>query len=272
MTTVVILTGNELRHKYFRTILARDSRFSILASYCEGTEKSLEARTATNPNSSDLEFLHVKARTQSENDFFSDVVNILGDKSNPFIIKKGEINNDNIVNDIYAINPELLICYGTSIIKSSLLKKFEGRFLNVHLGLSPYYRGAGTNVWPLINGEPEMVGATFMHIDAGIDTGRIIHQIRADVMLGDSPHTIGNRLIRKMTQTYCDVIAAFDNLYDEPQPTGEGRLYYIKDFDAAACERLYDNFSKGMIQDFIERGMAASDHPYIVQNRALRNN
>jgi len=70
MITVVIQTGNELRHKYFRTILARDSRFSILASYCEGTEKSLEARTATNPNSSDLEFLHVKARTQSENDFF----------------------------------------------------------------------------------------------------------------------------------------------------------------------------------------------------------
>ena len=27
-----------------------------------------------------------------------------------------------------------------------------------------------------------MVGATFMHIDSGIDTGEIIHQIRADIL------------------------------------------------------------------------------------------
>ena len=42
-----------------------------------------------------------------------------------------------------------------------------------------------------------MVGATFMYIDAGIDTGEIIHQIRADIVIGDSPHSIGNRLIKK---------------------------------------------------------------------------
>ena len=271
MTTVVILTGNELRHRYFRTILSHDSRFSILASYCEGTERSLAARTAENPNSSELEFLHVGARTQSERDFFGDVVDRLDDDSNPVEIRKGEINNADVVSAIVRMNPDLLVCYGTSLIKSSLLTVFEGRFLNVHLGLSPYYRGAGTNVWPLINGEPEMVGATFMHIDAGIDTGKIIHQLRADIMLGDSPHTIGNRLIRKMVSTYCDVIAAFHDLHEETQPSAEGRLYYIKDFDAAACAKLYDNFAKGMILEFVKRGAAAANFPYIVNNRALRD-
>ena len=110
------------------------------------------------------------------------------------------------------MKPDLLVCYGSSLIKSDLLRKFEGRFLNVHLGLSPYYRGSGTNVWPLINIEPDMVGATFMYIDAGIDTGKIIHQIRADVYLGDSPHTIGNRLIRKMTSTYAEIVCNFNDL------------------------------------------------------------
>ena len=32
-----------------------------------------------------------------------------------------------------------------------------------------------------------MVGATFMYIDPGIDTGEIIHQSR-DIVIGDSPH------------------------------------------------------------------------------------
>ena len=181
-------------------------------------------------DTSQLEIQHVEARTQSEIDFFSDYIESCEDKSNPKLIRKGEINDEAIVNEIVAMNPDLLVCYGSSLIKSDLLTKFQGRFLNVHLGLSPYYRGSGTNVWPLINLEPDMVGATFMYIDAGIDTGKIIHQIRADVYLGDSPHTIGNRLIRKMTLTYAVIVCNFRNLESEKQPVSEGKLYYLRDF------------------------------------------
>ena len=35
--------------------------------------------------------------------------------------------------------------YGTTIIKGDLIRIFEKRIINLHLGLSPYYRGAGTN-------------------------------------------------------------------------------------------------------------------------------
>ena len=38
---LVILTGNEIRHKYFKLRLSLDKRFKVLASYCEGTEQSL---------------------------------------------------------------------------------------------------------------------------------------------------------------------------------------------------------------------------------------
>ena len=93
------------------------------------------------------------------------------DLSKSKIIKKGEINNIHIVKKILKLNPDLLICYGSSLINSVLLEKFKERFINVHLGLSPYYRGAGTNIWPLINLEPQYVGAPFMFIDARVDTG-----------------------------------------------------------------------------------------------------
>ena len=84
------------------------------------------------------------------------------------MIKKGEINNENIIQEIIKINPDLLVCYGSSLIKDKLIAVFENRFLNVHLGLSPYYRGSGTNTWALINNEPHMVGATFMYLNKGI--------------------------------------------------------------------------------------------------------
>lgn len=263
---IVILTGSEIRHEYFRKKLAINEQISVLASYCEGDEKSLTNRIQQNAKSSQLEMQHVEARKQSEIDFFSDFIGWGEDKSNPKFIKKGAINDENIVSEIVAMNPDLLVCYGSSIIKSDLLTKFEKKFINVHLGLSPYYRGSGTNVWPLINLEPDMVGATFMYIDAGIDTGEIIHQIRADIFLGDSPHSIGNRLIRKMTSYYVKIICNFSKLEREEQPVNEGKLYYQKDFTTESCRQLYFNFEQGMIENYIN---SLKQLPYIVNNKGL---
>ena len=98
-----------------------------------------------------------------------------------------------------------------------------------------------------------MVGATFMHIDSGIDTGEIIHQIRADIFLGDSPHTIGNRLIKKMTRNYINLIVNFKSITKLKQLNVNGKLYQNKDFDAMACRKLYDNFNNGMIEKYLEK-------------------
>lgn len=264
---VIILTGSEMRHEYFRKKIASDNRIEVLASFCEGTEKSLENRMRQNQQISKLELQHVQARAQAEKDFFSYYLTSVKDESLPKFIAKGEINDAPIVTDIINFNPDLLVCYGSSLIKSDFLERFNGRFLNVHLGLSPYYRGSGTNVWPLINNEPDMVGATFMYIDAGIDTGEIIHQIRADVFIGDSPHSIGNRLIRKMTHTYADLIAKFNLLEHSEQPISEGKLYYQKDFDQFACRKLYENLGDGMIEKYL---LSNKKLPYIVSNRALQ--
>lgn len=265
---LVILTGNEIRHKYFKLRLSLDKRFKVLASYCEGTEQSLTKSIQLNPKTSQLEKLHVEARTQSEIDFFLSYINSCKDLSKSKFIKKGEINNIRIVAQILKLNPDLLICYGSSLIKSELLTHFKGKFLNVHLGLSPYYRGTGTNVWPLINNEPEFVGATFMYIDSGIDTGSIIHQIRADIMLGDSPHSIGNRLIKKMTEEYCKIIDKFDNLHTERQIFSKGKIYYLKDFNSNTCKKLYSNIQNGLIENYLEKKKILK-LPKIIKNKGL---
>ena len=265
---VIILTGDEIRHEYFRKTVAMYPGIKVLASYCEGVEHSLENRIYHNTNSSTIERLHVHARTQAEKDFFGDAISVISDRSHPMKIEKGDINSESIVEKIESSKADLLICYGSSLIKSSLLSTFNGRFLNVHLGLSPYYRGSGTNVWPLINKEPHMVGATFMHIDEGIDTGEIIHQIRADVVLGDSPHSIGNRLIKTMTDRYSQIICSLDNLAKEEQPRSEGALYLRKDFNKEACERLYSNFYDGMIPEYLN-SKDFSQFPYIVTNSGI---
>lgn len=268
MKRIVILTGDEIRHRYFRKKISNDVRFEVVCSFCEGDERSLTNKILQNSESSQLEKLHVLARDRSEMDFFGECTEILVDKSNPVSINKGDVNLPSIVKKIVDLNPDLLICYGSSLIKSELVELFNGRFLNVHLGLSPYYRGSGTNIWPLINNEPYMVGASYMFIDAGIDTGKLIHQIRADIFWGDSPHSIGNRLIRKMTGTYADIVANFDKLTHEPEIKLDGKLYMNKDFNAKACELLYQNFRAGMIENYLNNSDLIVK-PEIVENKGM---
>lgn len=268
MKKIIILTGNELRHQYFRLKIASVENIRVLATYCESDERSLTNRIIQNPTSSELQKLHVVAREQAEQDFFEEAVNNLRDNSESKVIPKGSINDENIVGDIKRLNPDLLVCYGSSLIKSRLIDDYNGRFLNVHLGLSPYYRGSGTNVWPLIKGEPNMVGATFMYLDAGIDTGKIIHQIQADFFIGDSPHSVGNRLIKKMTAAYCEIITNFDALSDSVQPDKEGSLYLMKDFDADACDQLYEMCKSEMIFKYLTEPKP-SVSPMIVRNLAV---
>lgn len=67
----------------------------------------------------------MEARKQAEKDFFAEVLENIKDYSNSVFIKKGTINYDIIVNEIISLKPDLLVCYGSSVIKSKLVDYFK---------------------------------------------------------------------------------------------------------------------------------------------------
>jgi methionyl-tRNA formyltransferase len=148
--------------------------------------------------------------------------------------------------------PDVVLVFGTGILREPLLSAFDGRILNIHLGLSPYYRGAGTNFWPLVNREPEYVGATIHYLDTGIDTGPILSHARPRIERGDGPHDIGNRTIVAAAQALLRAAAAHVSGVARavPQWSG-GRLYQRKDFSADAVRILHRNFETGMIGEYL---------------------
>ncbi len=271
MKRIVILTGSELRHVFFRKYTALSNGVHVINSYCEGLEKSLGNFVAKNGLANDVRSKHLLARERSENDFFGLFVDNTADNSHPVFLPKGEVNNRAYAQTIIDSNPDLLIAYGCSIIREPLLSAFRGRFLNVHLGLSPYYRGSGTNYWPLVNGEPEYVGATFMYIDSGIDTGEIIHQVRANYSWGDTPSQIGNRLIVEMSRLCRSIIINFDNLERMPplpRPVHE-RVYKRKDYTEESVAALYRNFEAGLIDTYLNEEASRCEKVPICSNPAL---
>lgn len=252
MNKVIILTGDEKRHEFFRKYMGTSRNFQVLRSYCEQSEPE---RIIKSGATSELRRIHLQSRTQTELDFFGTFTMKIPDHSNPRFIPLGMINDPKIQEEIIHLNPDYIFSYGCSIIKGDLIQAFPMKFINIHLGLSPYYRGTGTNYWPLVNREPQFVGTTFMYIDEGVDTGQIIHQIRGRMYPLDTVHTIGNRLIQDTAMVAEKImenakkIEGFNNI---TLPKGEQKYYMNKDFSEESVVKLYNNFENGMISEYLE--------------------
>lgn len=271
MKRIIILTGSELRHGFMRKAMALHQDIKVIASYCEGTEKSLLNRVTANGKCNDnVEMRHVIAREQSEKDFFEPFSTLVPDRSNPLFLKKEAINDPEYVKTIIESDPDFVVVYGSSIIKEPLLSAFKQRIINVHLGLSPYYRGSGTNFWALVNGELEFVGATFMHLDANIDTGKILHQMRARIFPNDTPHQIGNRLITDVAKIYPHIIRNWDKMEKVSSIACKTeKAYKRKDFNAAAVNKLYSNFRNKIVEKYLSEMKARCQAAPIIINPTL---
>jgi folate-dependent phosphoribosylglycinamide formyltransferase PurN len=228
----------------------------------------LREKTVDEATSGDKVVQHFVARHNTEYDFFSDAIEFCKDKSNSEYIDKGEINDSNIVNEIVKLNPDLIVTYGCSIIKPKLIEVFENRIINVHLGLSPYYFGSGTNFHCLVNDEFQFEGYTFMYMNKGIDTGDIIHQARAKILPFDNPHQIGNRLIKKMTKDFINLIVDFDLVEPKSPVTGYlGKTYKNKDATDALTLKLYENFNNGAVDRYLmNKALLHKEFPIIAQD------
>ena len=62
------------------------------------------------------------------------------------ICKTTNINSKKITKVLSAIDPDILLIDGTSIVKNRVLKIAKRGVINVHCGINPLYRGGG-NPW-----------------------------------------------------------------------------------------------------------------------------
>jgi methionyl-tRNA formyltransferase len=247
---VVLLTSTSLRHQYVANIVAEN--LDLVGVWQE--EKSFKPYDYAN-TADDRAVIerHFAARDASEELLFADHRRLeLQPGARLHVTSSGGINDPDEIHDMSALSPEVLLVFGTGLLRGGIIGEFRGRIINLHLGLSPYYRGSGTNFWPLVNREPEYVGATIHYLDAGIDTGPLIAHVRPAMQASYGPHEIGNAAIVAGAATL--VHAAKAHVAGALQPTvqpGGGRLYQRKDFSADSVRRLWANFEDGMIAHYL---------------------
>lgn len=74
-----------------------------------------------------------------------------------------------------ALLSDAFVVFGASFIKGALCDALvDRRALNIHMGVSPYYRGSSTNFWAMYDCRPDMVGATIHLLSRGLDSGPML--------------------------------------------------------------------------------------------------
>jgi methionyl-tRNA formyltransferase len=242
----IVLTSTMRRHRFVANTLA--AQLDVVGVWQE--EKSFAPlRYAASPEDEEEIQRHFAARDASEHEYFAGHDRVRAPSRQ---LPPGGCNDVTEIEAMRGARPDVVLVFGTGLLKEPLIHAFPGGILNIHLGLSPYYRGAGTNFWPLVNGEPEYCGATIHFLDIGVDTGPIVAHVRPEIAPADGPHDIGNKTI----VAAADALAAAAHAHVANPlrgtiQTGGGRVYRRADFSAAAVRRLYANVEAGMIETYL---------------------
>lgn len=110
------------------------------------------------------------------------------DLMNQYRLNGNEFGNENLfrvksVNDEYCLQllkqlqPDIVIVNGTRIISKKILQCTPAVFMNMHVGITPMYRGSHGGYWALYNKDSANFGTTIHVIDTGIDTGAVLKQV-----------------------------------------------------------------------------------------------
>ena len=246
---VLLLTGDGLRHRYAASRLAQKT--NLVGVVSEGKAAIIAAPDLLPQDDQHVIDQHLAERDTVERRLLRDMPHFPDTRL--LEIAHGAINTPAVFAWAQAQAPDLIVLYGTSLVKPPLLDAYDGRIINLHLGLSPYYRGSGTNFWPLVYNEPECVGATIHLAVASVDAGAILAQLRPSAEVTDRAHELGTKTIMAGFDLMPYILSLYvrSKLKPQPQDLTQGRVCRRKDFNAAAVRRMWGNFTAGMMAEYL---------------------
>lgn len=137
------------------------------------------------------------------------------------------INGNDFIAEIDRIRPEVILLVGCRMMHKGVLERISVPVLNYHAGITPAYRGMNGGYWALAQGDRSNFGATVHLVDAGVDTGRVIAQVRTEPGKTDNIMTYAYRLAAVSRGMCCEVVQdALQGRLVPLDPDGPSRQWY----------------------------------------------
>lgn len=223
-----ILTSNQPRHEAFVRFLSKNKKPAFILK---------EEKKPFQKEKLEKEFLYFNNLEKEV-----DLKNI-----ESFQVKNGEVNSEFVESLFVKYDVDVCCVFGTSILKRNIIKKEGISFVNIHTGLTQYYRGVDSCFWAIFDNQPEKVGVTIHKVALGIDNGKIIEQSKTDFKATDDLDQIffktceeGFHLLSKNLE---NIPALIENGHKLSKPN-LGKLFNRRDMDKQVVKELNLKYNK----------------------------
>jgi methionyl-tRNA formyltransferase len=167
---------------------------------------------------------------------------------------ESSVNLPENVEQIRALRPDVIAVSGTRLLSRAIIEIPTKAAINMHGGLSPYYRGGESVFWALYNHEPQYVGVTVHLLTLGIDAGPLLYTARPRMEAADNEMT----LFAKTYRLGCELMiyAIEDALAGQLNPVPQwekGRLYRRKDRKTRHYRALIRTLNAGLLAEYLRR-------------------
>ncbi|MDO9476915.1 MAG: methionyl-tRNA formyltransferase [Pseudohongiella sp.] len=123
----------------------------------------------------------------------------------------------------------VVVAYGLLLPQAVLDIPARG-CINVHASILPRWRGAAPIERALLAGDAE-TGVTIMQMDAGLDTGKMLHVVKTPISTADNRETIENKLAELGCSGLLHTLKHLDTLQSTAQEQNHHLSTYAKKLD-----------------------------------------
>ena len=109
-----------------------------------------------------------------------------------------------------------MVAYG-HILKPELLAIPRLGMINVHASLLPALRGAAPIQWAILNGD-ETTGVSIMQMEAGLDSGPVLHTIETEIAADETGGELTERLAELGAGALIEALTLIEGGEAQPVP------------------------------------------------------
>ena len=260
---ILWLGGNHSRHLYYANSIQEKYKFS--GGIIEVRENSLPTPPKNIPNLDRENFInHFNERERCEKKYFG-----VQDYPNCKLLEvnESELNSEKTNFFINEIKPNLVLIFGTGMIRAPIISSLPENTINLHLGLSPRYRGSATLFWPFYFLEPNYAGITFHYIINEPDAGDIIHQLTPNLEIGDGIHDVACKAVINAADDAVKLIDKFNQnkTFIKYKQKGTGKNFLTNDFKPEHLRMIYNVYNNNIVDHYIKGSLKCREPKLIRQ-------
>lgn len=261
---ITVFTGNQPRHINLVSELSEIAETVYTVQECSTI---FPGEVQDNYDATDVMGRYFEKVRSAEEECFGNV-SFSKENVRNLSLRKGDLNRCPKEFLKEALDSDYYVVFGASYIKGWLIDfLIERKAVNIHMGVSPYYRGSSCNFWAAYDGHPEMVGATIILLGKGLDSGDILYHALPKAEEID-PFLLGMKAVKVAQASVVERIRSGEILRYEGIKQDKGKeIRYTKNAefdDTVAEDYLLNRLRPHEVRERIEkRDLSLFDRPYI---------